>query len=127
MAPFTATMETYMSQPELDNISPEDTTITLDKPRELRYNLKALRDLLRKHGTLGNIFESLGRAGESGMGISDKDLDTLADLLAAGLKHEDESITGEFVLEYMTIASLGAVVNSVVNAITKGLPKANPQ
>lgn len=116
-----------MDQLELDNIAPEETIINLDKPRRLSYPLKSLRDLLRKHGTLGKVFEALGRAGESGMEITDQDLDMLADLIAAGIKHEDKDITGDIVLEHLTIASMPSVVNKVVEAITKGLPKANPQ
>jgi len=67
--------------------------IEFDKPRELRFDLRAIQDLERATGgqPLGQVVTNLSQIGIS----------TLVAALWAGLKHEDKSLTPNLITKML--------------------------
>lgn len=108
-----------------ENIEPKGSKITLDKERILFFNLKSIRNMLREHGTLGDImsfFASLD--GLNASNFSAEALDKIASLIAIGLQHDDETVTADFVLDYLTFDNLASVGNALGESLSACLPRA---
>ena len=89
------------------------TQIQLDKPRQLRFDLRAIRDLEAATGkTVGEITRDLRHVGVTAI---------LACLLA-GLRHEDKSLTPNLVEKILeAYLDAGGGIRPVLKAIDEAL------
>lgn len=87
------------------------TEILLDKPRQLRFDITAVRDLEAAVGQpLGLIWQQLGQMG----------INALCLALWAGLKHEDKGLTQNLVVKIVEryIAN-GGKLKPIITAVTE--------
>ena len=89
--------------------------IELDKPRRLRFDLGAIRDLERAMGgkPVGEIVQELRQVGVTAIVVA----------LWAGLKHEDASLTQNLVTkileEYLSTKSIRPVLRAIDEALNE--------
>ena len=88
--------------------------ITLDKPRELKFDLRAVQDLERALAgrPLGAILQDLAQIG----------ITTITQALWAGLKHEDKSLTPALITRMLeTYLANGGRMMPIAQAISAAL------
>jgi len=97
--------------------------ITLDKPRTIRYTMRSLAWLADKYGSVVDavsVFERL-----EGTGTFDyKALMAIADIVAAGLMHDDPDITPEFVCDNFDLDEIIKIIPALTKAFVDSMPKA---
>lgn len=90
----------------------QPVTITLDRPRTLRFSIAAVRRILTEKGP-----EYL--AGETG----GDDLERLSYLAFQGLIHEDPELTQEQVEEMVDFSQVEELTTAVLRALGQDLPQ----
>lgn len=102
------------------NIVKQGVPIRLDKVRHLFYSMKGFMYLADKHGDANAAFQKIP-LGDSRM--TREGLEALADLIYAGLCHEDKNLTPDDVAAMVDIRALGSVVEKINKAMTLSLPE----
>jgi hypothetical protein len=87
------------------------TEILLDKPRRLRFDIAAVRDLEAALGQpLGLIWQQLGQMG----------INALCLALWAGLKHEDRALTQNLTVKIVErYVANGGKLKPIISAVTE--------
>jgi hypothetical protein len=106
------------------NILPQrGVKIMLDKPRVVRFNMRALAWLSEKHGSVSGAMEVLNNIGAT-MTLSSKELYALADLVCAGLLWDDPDMTTEYVCDNFDLDEIILAMPFIVEAFMQTMPKA---
>lgn len=94
-------------------IKSKPITITLDKERNLIFDMNAFIELEDKFGTIDAMVKEL----------SQPKLKSMRTILWAGLVHEDEGLTEKQVGAMLSIGNATSLAEKATMAIFEGLPK----
>ncbi len=113
----------------VDDIAPTGGKFFLDKERTIYFSMKAIRDILKVHGSLAGVhdfFMSLN--GTKPEEFTADALDKIALIIAIGLRHEDPTIEPDFVLANIDPSEMEGVSGALGYALRDCMPrpKANP-
>lgn len=103
----------------MNDIKIRSIPVTLDKPRNLIFDLNAFEELENLYGTLDKALKSFSE--------DVKKIYHLKNFLFAGLVHEDETLTPKLVGTMIGYENLTSIVNMVWDAITNALPEPNEE
>jgi hypothetical protein len=96
----------------LRDVKPITVSITLDKPRTLRYDLNAFAELEEIYGSMDQAFAAM----QSGS------MKAARTLLWAGLLHEDENLTPRQVGALVTLDNMEPVMDAISDALLEAMP-----
>jgi hypothetical protein len=88
--------------------------ITLDKERNLLYDMNAFIELEQRFGSVENALEELGKKAN---------LKSVRTILWAGLVHEDENLQEKDVFRGVSLGSLQDITEILMTAIEQSMPK----
>ncbi|MDB5053150.1 MAG: hypothetical protein JWM44_1200 [Bacilli bacterium] len=101
----------------MSEIKSKAVTITLDKERNLIFDMNAFIELEDKFGSLDAVITEL----------SGRKLKSMRTIFWAGLVHEDETLTEKRVGEIMSLDDATGLAEKAMQAILEGLPKPKNQ
>ncbi len=111
-----------MSKKTVESIAPSPVSIILDKERKLFYNLSAIAKLTEQYGTLEKLYDALATAQAGATALTTEHIYIYADLVAAGLMHEDPEMDRAKVLAIFPISQVQQVSTAIQFAFTNQLP-----
>ncbi len=89
------------------NVRAHRITLSDDIERSMFFPNGVMKRLLEKYGTASAIFETLqSMQKDGGQAYGAADLSSFLDLMAWGFVHEDETMTGEKLLEITSVGDL---------------------
>jgi hypothetical protein len=99
----------------MNDIKIRSINITLDKPRNLVYDLNAFEELENIYGNLDTALNAFS--------TDKKKISHIKNFLFAGLVHEDSELTPKRVGEMIGYSNITETVNIIWEAITNALPE----
>lgn len=105
---------------DIDDLSYEGTEINLDKVRHIKYTVKGLKLIAKKHGSVIKAFDQMKTMNQ---GIDIETMDNLVLLLHAGLIHEDTKLSTDDVENMLTMDNLISVFNKILTAFGGSMPQ----
>ena len=100
----------------IQDIRTKGITLTLDKPRVLKFTLNSFAELEDRFGSIDAAMEVL----QSGS------IKSMRTLLWTGLMHEDESLTEKQVGNFIGIHDLENLAEAISQAMGEAMPKVDP-
>lgn len=105
---------------DIDDMIYEGEEIKLDKIRHIKYTIKGLKIIAKKHGSVVKAFNDMKKMNP------DFDCDTmdhLTLLLYAGLVHEDEKLTIDKVESLLTMKNMPIAFQKILVAFKGSTPQ----
>lgn len=102
-----------------DDMGYEGEPIQLDKLRHIKYAIKGLKIIAKKHGSVVKAFTDMKNMN------TDFDMETMDDLvllLHAGLIHEDPKLTIEATEDIMTLKNMKEVFYAIMRSFSESSP-----
>jgi len=96
----------------LRDVKPIAVSLTLDKPRTLKFDLNAFAELEEIYGSMEQAFAAM----QSGS------MKAARTLLWAGLLHEDENLTPRQVGALVTLDNMEPVMDAISTALLDAMP-----
>jgi len=106
---------------DIDNINFEGEPVKLDRVRHIKYTIRGLKLIARKHGSVIKAFADMKTMDEN---FTVETMDHLVMLLHAGLIHEDAKLTVDDVENMLTIENMPVVFNTIIKAFSGSIPVA---
>jgi hypothetical protein len=97
-----------------NNVKVKKIPVTLDKERNLVFDLNAFCELEDRFGSTKEAFAAL----DSGS------MKAIRTMLWAGLVHEDESLTEKQVGSMISMNNIGDIANKIAEAMSEAMPDA---
>ena len=103
-----------------DDLNYEGEEIKLDKIRHIKYTIKGLKIIAKKHGSVVKAFNEMEAMNKD---FDVEGMDNLTLLLHAGLIHEDLKLTTDDVENMLTIDNMLAIFNKILTAFNGSTPE----
>ena len=107
---------------DIDDLFYDGEEITLDRTRHIKYTIKGLKIIAKKHGSVVKAFNDMQKMNQD-FDVEMMDNSTL--LLHAGLVHEDPKLTIDDVENMLTITNMPIVFQKIITAFNGSTPKPN--
>ena len=105
---------------DIDDMGYEGEEIKLDKIRHIKYTIKGLKIIAKKHGSVVKAFSDMQKMDGS---FTVETMDNLVVLLHAGLIHEDANLSAGDVENILTMNNMGTVFNAIITAFNGSTPE----
>ena len=105
---------------DVDDLSYEGEAIKLDKVRHIKYTIKGLKIIARKHGSVIKGFTDMQDMNPE---FDIEGMDNLVLLLHAGLIHEDQKLTADDVENMVTMTNMALIMDKILKAFDGSTPK----
>jgi len=108
-----------------DNILPSDgIEVTLGGEKKLlKFNLKSLATLSKKHGTIIDVLNMFSVM--AGGNVSAGELECIADLMSAAMIKNDKTMTPEYIMDNYDFEEVSEIVPEVIEAFLSAMGKTN--
>ena len=105
---------------DVDDLSYEGEPINLDRLRHIKYTIKGLKIIAKKHGSVIKAFNSMKTINQE---FDVETMDNLTLLLHAGLVHEDAKLTQDDVENMLTITNMPEAFQGIMKAFNGSTPQ----
>ena len=105
---------------DIDDMGYEGEEIKLDKIRHIKYTIKGLKIIAKKHGSVVKAFNDMQSMNQD---FDVETMDNLTLLLHAGLVHEDPKLTQDDVENMLTMANIPIAFTKIITAFNGSTPK----
>ena len=102
-----------------DDMSYEGEPIKLDRLRHVKYTIKGLKIIAKKHGSVIKAFNDLKTMNTD---FDVETMDNLVLLLHAGLIHEDPKLTIDDVENMLTLENIKVVFYAILQSFSESSP-----
>lgn len=96
--------------------------IILDKERHIKYTIKGLKLISAK---FGSVVEAFSIMQNMNMNFDTETMDNLVLLLYAGLIHEDNELTADYIENYITLDNMTEIFSLIIKAFGGSMPEEN--
>lgn len=103
-----------------DDLSYTGELIKLDKERHIKYTIKGLKIIAKKHGSVVKAFSDMQKMNQD---IDIETMDNLTLLLYAGLVHEDAKLTQDDVENMLTVDNMPLIFGKIITAFNGSTPQ----
>ena len=94
--------------------------IQLDKERHIKYTIKGLKMISAKFGSVVDAFDKMQNMNTN---FDTETMDNLVLLLHAGLIHEDNELTADYIENYVTLENMTTIFGTIIKAFGGSMPE----
>ena len=105
---------------DIDDMSYDGEEITLDRIRHIKYTIKGLKIIAKKHGSVVKAFNDMQKMNQD---FDVETMDNLVLLLHAGLIHEDPKLSIDDVENMLTMDNLTPIFYKIITAFSGSTPE----
>ena len=105
---------------DIDDSSYDGEEIELDKIRHIKYTIKGLKIIARKHGSVVKAFNDMQKMNQD---FDVETMDNITLLLHAGLVHEDPKLTIDDVENMLTMVNIPIAFTKIIVAFNGSTPQ----